>query len=198
MDLAKNGLLIRTLRKSKGLTQKDLAERLGVVPKTVSKWETGQGFPDVSIISSLADVFGVSERILLSGSLEQNKIENGNLSRTKFFVCPKCGSVMQGVGESQVLCCGKILQPLKAQPVDENHQITVTEIEDDYYIEISHPMVKNHFIVFLAYLKSDRVVTVRLYPEQECAVRIPRIYGGKIVFYCSEHGLFEYIKPRKK
>ena len=135
MDLAKNGLLIRTLRKSKGLTQKDLAERLGVVPKTVSKWETGQGFPDVSIISSLADVFGVSERILLSGSLEQNKIENGNLSRTKFFVCPNCGSVMQGVGESQVLCCGKILQPLKAQPVEENHQITVTEIEDDYYIE---------------------------------------------------------------
>ena len=198
MDLAKNGLLIRTLRKSKGLTQKDLAERLGVVPKTVSKWETGQGFPDVSIISSLADVFGVSERILLSGSLEQNKIENGNLSRTKFFVCPNCGSVMQGVGESQVLCCGKILQPLKAKPVDENHQITVTEIEDDYYIEISHPMVKNHFIVFLAYLKSDRVVTVRLYPEQECAVRIPRIYGGKIVFYCNEHGLFEYIKPRKK
>lgn len=198
MDLAKNGLLIRTLRKSKGLTQKDLAERLGVVPKTVSKWETGQGFPDVSIISSLADAFGVSERILLSGSLEQNKIENGNLSRTKFFVCPNCGSVMQGVGESQVLCCGKILQPLKVQPVDENHQITVTEIEDDYYIEISHPMVKNHFIVFLAYLKSDRVVTVRLYPEQECAVRIPRIYGGKMVFYCSEHGLFEYIKPRKK
>ena len=198
MDLAKNGLLIRTLRKSKGLTQKDLAERLGVVPKTVSKWETGQGFPDVSIISSLADVFGVSERILLSGDLVKNHVNSGNLMRSKFFVCKSCGSVMQGVGDGQVLCCSNILQPLKAKATDDSHQISVSEIENDLYIEINHPMTKEHYIVFLAYVKGDRVITVRLYPEQDCAVRIPRIYGGKIVFYCNEHGLFEYIKPRKK
>ncbi|MBQ4049613.1 MAG: helix-turn-helix transcriptional regulator, partial [Clostridia bacterium] len=72
MDLRKNGSLLRDLRKARGMTQKDVADRVGVVPKTVSKWETGHGFPDVSTISALADVLGVSERILLSGDLIKN------------------------------------------------------------------------------------------------------------------------------
>ena len=88
MDLIKNGNLLRILRKEKGLTQKALAEKLGVVPKTVSKWETGRGFPDVSILSKLADILGVNERCLLAGSLQANKAETGNLKRTKFYVCP--------------------------------------------------------------------------------------------------------------
>ena len=196
MDLAKNGQLLRDLRKSKGLTQKAVADKLGVVAKTVSKWETGHGFPDVSTLSALADIFGVSERILLSGSLTKNRVEVGNMSRTKFFVCPECGSVMQGVGDSQVVCCGKLLEPLKAKQCDEEHLLTVSEIEDDFYISINHEMVKGHYIVFLAYLKMDRVITVRLYPEQDCSVRIPRFYGGKFVFYCNKHGLFEYNPKR--
>ena len=41
MNLSKNGELLRDLRKSRGMTQKQVADRLGVLPKTVSKWETG-------------------------------------------------------------------------------------------------------------------------------------------------------------
>jgi len=81
MDLRKNGSLLRDLRKARGMTQKDVADRVGVVPKTVSKWETGHGFPDVSTISALADVLGVSERILLSGDLIKNGEDAGNMKR---------------------------------------------------------------------------------------------------------------------
>ncbi len=78
MDLMKNGELLRKLRKEKHLTQKELADKLGIVAKTVSKWETGNGFPDVSMLSILADIFGVNERSLLTGELPENKMESGN------------------------------------------------------------------------------------------------------------------------
>lgn len=199
MDLIKHGQLLRVLRKSKNLTQKEIADRLGVVPKTVSKWETGHGFPDVSVISLLADILGVSERILLSGKIIENSKQAGNISRTKFYVCPNCGSLMQGVGNCQILCCGKILEPLKAKDVDGDHFISVTDDGDELYVQINHEMTKEHYIVFVAYVRFDRVITIRLYPEQDCAVRMPKAYGGKFVYYCNRHGLFEYhSKPNKK
>ena len=94
MNLSKNGKLLCDLRKAKGLTQKQVADKLGIVPKTVSKWETGHGFPDVSTVSALADILGVSEKTILSGDLEQNLESANNMKRTKFYVCPCCGSFM--------------------------------------------------------------------------------------------------------
>lgn len=85
MNLNDSGSLIRGLRKAKGITQKDIADILGIQPKTVSKWETGNGFPDVSYISELADILGVSERILLSGNLKRNAAESGNMKKNKLF-----------------------------------------------------------------------------------------------------------------
>ena len=84
MDLSKSGKLICELRKSKKMTQKQVADILGIEAKTVSKWETGRGFPDVSYVSELADIFGVSEKILLSGNLIQNTEEVGNMKKIKF------------------------------------------------------------------------------------------------------------------
>ena len=199
MDLAKNGKLVQRLRKEKGMTQKELAERLGVVPKTVSKWETGKGFPDVSLLSALADILGVNEKSLLSGRLTANKIESVNAKRTKFYVCPCCGSLMQGIGESQIICCGKPLSALAVQQADENHELTITEIENELYLQIAHEMSKEHYVRFMSYTGVERTLTVYLYPEQDCAVRIPQAYSGKIVYYCNRHGLFEYvIKPHRK
>ena len=198
MDLIKNGNLLRILRKEKGLTQKALAEKLGVVPKTVSKWETGRGFPDVSILSKLADILGVNERCLLAGSLQANKAETGNLKRTKFYVCPHCCSTMQGLGDCQIVCCGKLLQPLQPNKPDEEHTPVIQEIENDFYIEFPHEMTKEHYIRFVAYIGYERILTVRLYPEQDCAARFPKAYSGKLAYYCEKDGLFEYlIKPRR-
>lgn len=199
MDLNKNGKLLCDLRKAKGLTQKQVADKLGVVPKTVSKWETGHGFPDVSTVSALADILGVSEKTILSGDLEQNLESANNMKRTKFYVCPCCGSFLQGTGNGQVVCCGKQLEALKAVSADDEHAINVSEIEDDYYIEFNHEMTKEHYISFVSYVRFDRVLTVKLYPEQDSAVRFPKMYGGKIYFYCSKHGLFEHqMKSRRK
>ena len=192
MDLAKNGKLLCDLRKAKGLTQKEVADKLGVVPKTVSKWETGHGFPDVSTVSLLADILGVSEKTILSGDIKLNIKDAGNMKKTKFYVCPHCGGIMQGTGMAQPICCGKTLEALQANAPDDLHSVTVSGIEDDFYIEFNHDMTKEHYIGFVSYVRFDRVLTVALYPEQDCAVRIPKMYGGKIVFYCNKHGLFEY------
>ena len=192
MDLSKNGKLLCELRKAKGMTQKQVADALGIVPKTVSKWETGHGFPDVSTLSALADILGVSERILLLGDLKQNNKEAGNMKRTKFYVCETCGSILYGTGNCVISCCGKQLQPLKATQADENHALTISDVEDEYYLEFSHEMSKEHFISFIAYVGFDRVMTVRLYPEQDAALRFPRMYGGRFYYYCNQHGLFEY------
>lgn len=200
MNLEKNGKLLYSLRKKKGMTQAEVAEKLGVVPKTVSKWETGRGFPDVSLVAQLAEVLGVSERILLTGDLSLNMEEVGNMKKTKFYVCPHCGSIMQGVGECCIVCCGMQLNALKAEQADEEHMINVSEMENDFYVELNHPMTKEHFIGFIAYVTFDRVLTVRLYPEQDSAVRFPKMYGGKFYYYCNNHGLFEYkiVKGNKQ
>lgn len=190
MDLNKNGKLLAELRKAKGMTQKQVAEWLGVVPKTVSKWETGHGFPEVSMLSRLADVLGVSERMLLAGHLTENREEAGNMKRTKFYVCPTCHGILQGTGEGQVICCGKPVEALTAQPADEAHGVRISVIEDDYYIELDHEMEKDHFIRFVAYVGYDRVLMVRLYPEGNAAIRFPKMHGGKLYCCCSRHGLF--------
>ena len=192
MDLNKNGKLLCDLRKAKGMTQKQVADKLGLVPKTVSKWETGRGFPDVSTVSLLAEILGVSEKTILSGEILQNLKEMGNMKRTKFYVCPHCSSFMQGTGSSQMMCCGKRIEPLKAVSADNEHRVKVSEIEDDYYIEFNHEMTKEHYISFVSYVRFDRVLTVKLYPEQNAEVRFPKMYGGNIYFYCNVHGLFEY------
>lgn len=192
MDLVKCGKLLSDLRKTKGMTQKQVADKLGVLAKTVSKWETGRGFPDVSVVSSLAGILGVSERVILSGNLTYNNQEVGNMKRIKFYVCPECGSVMQGTGKCEVICCGKPVEAFSSKKADESHCVNVSEIENDFYVEFSHEMTKQHFIGFVAYVGFDRVFVVRMYPEQDPTVRFPRMFKGKLYFYCNNHGLFEY------
>lgn len=198
MNLKKIGKLLCNLRKSKGMTQKQVADRLGVLPKTVSKWETGHGFPDTSLISGLSEILGVSIDTILSGNLTQNMEEVGNMKKIKFYVCPHCGSFLQGTGENQIICCGKQLESLKAKNLDENHRIKVDEIENDYYITFNHEMTKEHYISFLSYVSSDRVFTVKLYPEQDSSARFPKMFGGKFYFYCNTHGLFMQDMVTKK
>ena len=71
-------------------------------------------------------------------------------------------------------------------------------IEDEYYITFSHPMTKEHYISFVAYVRFDRVLTVKLYPEQDGELRFPVMRGGKMYYYCNNHGLFEVKNPGAK
>lgn len=73
MDCKKVGTFICSLRKEKGLTQAALAEKLGISNRTVSKWENGDGMPDVSILSDVAKALGITVDELLKG--EKNPTE---------------------------------------------------------------------------------------------------------------------------
>ncbi|MGN0761401.1 MAG: SAM-dependent methyltransferase [Christensenellales bacterium] len=196
MNLSENGKLLSELRKANGMTQKQLADKLGVQAKTVSKWETGHGFPDVSTISDLANILGVSETTLLSGRLVRNAEQVGNMKKMQFYVCPHCGSFLLGAGEGKVFCCGKPLKPAEVKNADEKHEITILEIEGEYYIELHHEMSKEHYISWVAYVSYDRVLMIKLYPEQDSSVRLPKMYGGKLYCYCNKHGLFVYPKTK--
>ena len=70
MDANKTGALIAAKRKEKGMTQRELAEKLHISNKAVSRWETGAGFPDVSLLEPLAEALGVTVTELLSGGEE--------------------------------------------------------------------------------------------------------------------------------
>ena len=69
--------------------------------------------------------------------------------------------------------------------------MTVEEIEDDYYVTIDHEMIRTHYISFVAFIGYDRVLLVKLYPEQNAELRFPKMYGNKLFAYCTEHGLWE-------
>ncbi len=190
MNAEKTGALLRRLRLEKQMTQRQLAQLLCISEQAVSKWERGVGMPDVSFLPQLAEIFSVSTEKLLSGSLETNEPEGGNMKRLKFYVCPDCGNVMTAASAAELTCCGRRLQPLEVHEGDEAHTAQVELIEDDWYVTWRHPMEKDHFFRFAAYVGSERVLLVRLYPEQGGEVRIPRMSGGRLYLCCSRHGLF--------
>lgn len=191
MDLSKTGKMIKELRLEKGLTQQAVAEKLCISPKTVSKWETGHGFPDVNLISALSKVFMVDISMLLEGEIPEIKKEAGNVKNTRFYVCEKCGNLMTGLSEAEIICCGRTVLPLIPKETDIRHHLCIEKIEDDFYITFSHPMSKEHYISFFSYVRFDRVLTVKLYPEQSGELRFPQMRGGKMYYYCNNHGLFE-------
>ena len=88
MDKYVTGAVIRKLRENKKMTQEELAEKVFVSSKAVSKWETGQGFPDVSLIEPLAKALDISVIELLSGEDIKNCNRSANMARGKFYVCP--------------------------------------------------------------------------------------------------------------
>ena len=123
--------------------------------------------------------------------MPKGKVDGGNVKKTKFYVCKECGNLLTSVGNAEIVCCGRKLSPLSSHQPDETHRLTIETMEDEYYITFSHPMTKEHYISFVSYVRFDRVLTVKLYPEQEGALRFPQMRGGKMYYYCNTHGLFE-------
>jgi len=198
LDCSKTGALLYRLRKEKGLTQKQVAERMNISDKTISKWERGLGCPDVNLLRELSDLFEINVEKILDGDLESNDIEQGNLKRIKFYVCPICGNVINNTGNAEISCCGRKLSPLIAKPADEMHTATIEDTDGEYYITFNHEMSKTHYISFVAYVTNDKLLLVKLYPEQAAAVSLPKMssnillhkYSRKLYYYCSKHGLY--------
>lgn len=184
------GTAIRQLREKRGYTQGELAERLHVSPKAVSKWETAKGLPDISLLEPLAQVLGVSVIELMQGKKIVNRNVSANLLRTRFYVCPICGNVLHGTGEAMVSCCGTVLPPLEPEPAEEDHTITLERVENEYFVTVDHPMTKEHHLSFVAYLTMDRLQLVKFYPEAEAQTRLAMAGKGTVYAYCNRHGLF--------
>lgn len=193
MDQSKTGGLIRTLRTQKGLTQKALAEAVGVGDKAVSKWERGLGCPDVSLLPELSRVLGVGLEALFSGELDANDQERGNMKKLKFYVCPDCGNFIAAAAEVGVSCCGRTLLPLEPQKAGDEDKLSVEKIDDSWFISSPHPMTKDHYVSFAALLTGDTLFLRRLYPEWDLQTRIPAFGHGVLLWYCTRHGLFQQI-----
>lgn len=194
MNTYVTGSTIRQLRESKNMTQSQLAHILSVSAKTISKWETAKGLPDISLLEPLAAALGVSVLELIQGEPVINRNRAANLLRSKLYVCPVCGNVLHATGQAVVSCCGVALPAqdiAEAENADEHHQLTVERVEDELFVTIHHPMTKEHSISFIAYLTGDKFQLVKLYPEGNASCRFPLRGKGVLYFYCNRHGLMK-------
>lgn len=184
------GAVIRKLREQKNMTQAELAEILQVSDKAVSKWETGHGYPDITLLEPLAAALSISVLELLSGENIQNTNRCANMLRSRWYVCPVCGNVIHSTGQAMVCCCGIALPPMEAESVDDAHGIRTEIVEDEYYVTMDHPMTKEHYISFLAAVSDNGVQLVKLYPEGNAEARFKRSRTKYLYACCNRHGLF--------
>ena len=184
------GAAIRRLREGKGMTQEALAEALYVSAKAVSKWETGKGFPDISLLEPLAQALDISVIELLSGNDIRNRNRAANMARAVWYACPVCGNVICSAGEAVISCCGITLPPLEPEPEDGDHLISREISEDEYYVSLGHPMTREHHISFLAAVSDDGVQLKKLYPEGGAAARFKIDRVRYLYACCNRHGLF--------
>ena len=173
------------------MTQEQLASEIFVSAKAVSKWETGAGFPDISLLEPLAKALGISVIELLNGEDISNCNRSLNIKKVKFYVCPVCSNVIQAAGEAVMSCCGITLMPLEPESADEEHKIEIQTVEDEYFVRLSHPMTKEHYISFIAAVSDDTVQLKKLYPESNAEARFKKNRVKYFYYYCNRHGLFK-------
>ena len=174
MNTYVTGNTIRHLREKRNMTQAELAEKIGVSSKTISKWET----------------LGISVIELMNGEYIINQNISANMLHSKFYVCPVCGNAIHTLGNAVVSCCGITLPALEAEDADDDHTITIENVEDEHFLTVCHPMTKQHYISFAAFVTSDRFQMVKLYPEGNAQTRLQLRGMGYLYYYCNQHGLF--------
>ena len=188
------GAMIRRLRERKGLTQEQLAEQLYVSSKTISKWETGQGLPDVSLLEPLAKALDISIIELFSGQSIVNRNRASDMLKTVCYICPLCGNVILALGEAVVSCCGITLPALKAEDAEEMddpaHVLCTAYDDGEIYVRMDHPMEKDHHISFIMAVSDNGLQSVKLYPEGSAEARFRPDRVQRIYAYCNRHGMF--------
>lgn len=190
MDCMKIGKLIYKLRKEKSMTQKQVADAMNISDKTISKWERGLGCPDISLLLELSEILNINIDDILSGEINLNEPVGGNMNKLKFYVCPNCNNLMTVTGDVDMSCCSKKIEPLKSRKSDEKHALEIENVEDELYITSKHEMSKEHYISFIAYVRGDRVLIVKQYPEWNLGFRLRKQGHGRLFFYCTNDGLF--------
>lgn len=114
---------------------------LNVSDKAVSKWERGQGLPDVSLLPELGAIFGVNIEGLLGGGLNVNSFATGNMKKVKFYVCPICGNITICTGSAEITCCSRKIGEVIPRKADESHTLEINAVEDEWFISSPHAML---------------------------------------------------------
>lgn len=187
------GKYIRELREKQKYTQKQLADRLGVSEKTISKWETEKGLPDITLLDPLAKELHVSLVELFNGEYHENRNRSADLRKSKLYYCPLCGNVINSLGEGTFTCCGILLPPIIPEEPDEEHSLELEKVDNEYYVHVDHPMEKDHYISYIIYVTSDRIQIVRFYPEQNAETRFKICGHGYIYVCCNKHGVYKNV-----
>ena len=189
MDQKKTGELIKRFRTEFGLTQKELAVRISVSDKAVSKWETGNGCPDISLLYALAEVFETDIQVLLNGEINKNESEKGNMKKMKFYVCKECGNIITATSEAAVTCCGNKLTASEPRKAEDSEKLKVEDIGGEWYISSEHTMTKDHYISFAAYQNDSSFMMFKQYPEWSLQFYLPMYRTGRLIWYCTQCGL---------
>lgn len=191
MEKGTMGGLIRRLRTEKGMTQAQLAERMNISDKTVSKWERDMGCPDISMLPVLSEIFGVDLSGLLAGRLDANRSDGGNMKNTRFYVCPECGDLIISTREAAVACCGRRLSAIEPKKAEEGERLHLEPVEDEIFVTApGHPMERGHYIMFVALLTGDGLTLRRHYPQWDLSQRLPARSHGRLLWYDTRDGLF--------
>lgn len=205
MDSYVTGSTIKRLRERKNLTQTELANKLNISDKTVSKWETGRGYPDITFLEPIAEELGVSVIELLSGNDITNTNVVSNMLKVNFYICPICGNIITSTGENVISCCGITLPKLEADTIylrksNEkyskealDHMISIDKVEDELYVTVNHEMTKNHYISFIAAVTDGTLEIYKMFPEWNAECRINPRHAKYIYIYCNHHGLFRFV-----
>lgn len=192
MDCAKTGKFIRFLRLEQNFTQKELADKMNISDKTISKWERGLGCPDVSLLAELSSILKVNIEQMLSGDLSQDSFVGGNMKKSKYYVCPMCGNISLCTGNADVSCCGRKLEECIPQKATDTEKLTVEIIENGWFIWGSHPMKKDDYISFVAFATGQDVVIIKQYPEWNLQLRLNHKAHGTILWYCTKEAKLYY------
>ena len=193
VDKEKIGTLIRSLRKEKGLTQKELAEILSVSDKTVSKWERGKGIPDISIMLSLSNIFGIEIEKMLEGEIRYDEFITDNMEKTKYYICPQCGNIITSVKEVSLSCCGRRLENHIPKPAGDKGRLVFLKSDTGYGIMNHYPMTKDDYISFISIITEDRGLLIKTYPEWDKMYHISCFEKGIVVWYSKKDGLLYQI-----
>ena len=185
----KVGNIIKQIRLEKNMTQKQLADKMNISDKTISKWERGLGCPDLSLLSELSELLEVDIKKLLEGDLFQNDFVGGNMKNSKYYICPTCGNISLCTGNAQVSCCGRVLKEQELKKAKDEEKLSVELIENEWFVSSTHPMTKDNYISFIAFATGDKVQIVKQYPEWNLQVRIPKKGRGLLIWYSTNEGL---------
>lgn len=190
MEYNKIGNLICKLRKEKGYTQKQLADKMHLSDRTISKWERGVGLPDISLLSELANFLEINVEEILKGEIFCNELIGGNMKQMKYYICKTCGNIVMSTGNASVSCCGKKMQEEIMKKAAEEEKLKIEEIDGQWYISSNHSMEKTHYISFIAFATGDKLQIIKQYPEWDMQASIPKREHGKLIWYCTNHGMF--------